>query len=213
MHGEPGRVVGVVKDFHFKSLHEKVGPLVIFNNPSWGQLFLIRTAPQAAASTVAAVQGIWQREMPGLPLEYNFMDEQFNNLYRGDTVVSSLVFVFASLAVFISALGLFGLAAFAAERRRREIGIRKILGATTASIGGLLSREFVVLVGIAVVIAMPLAGWAMGGWLQNFSYRVGLSWWMFVLPGGFALLLALGITGWQAVRVSLKNPARSLRVE
>jgi len=213
MHGEAGRIVGVVKDFHFKSLHEKVGPLVIFNNPSWGQLFLIRTAPQAAGSAVAAIQAIWQRELPGRPLEYSFLDEQFNNLYRGDTVVSSLILVFASLAVFISTLGLFGLAAFAAERRRREIGIRKILGATTVSIGGLLSREFVILVGIAVLIATPLAGWAMGGWLQNFAYRVGLSWWMFVLPGAFALVLALGITGWQAVRISLKNPVRSLRVE
>ncbi|HXB09925.1 MAG TPA: FtsX-like permease family protein, partial [Puia sp.] len=213
MHGRPGKIVGVVKDFHFKSLHEKTGPLVIFNNPEWGQYFLIRTRPRGASTTVAAIQAAWRKTFSGQPLEYSFMDEQFNDLYRGDAMASTLVFVFAVMAVFISTLGLFGLAAFAAERRTREIGIRKILGATTASIGGLLSREFVLLVGVAVGIATPLAWWAMNGWLQNFAYRVGLSWWMFALPGGFALGLALVITGWQAVRVAWKNPVRSLRVE
>ncbi|HEY4111624.1 ABC transporter permease [Puia sp.] len=213
LHGSPGKVVGVVKDFHFKSLHEKTGPLVIFNNPSWGHFFLIRTAPQGADAAVAAVKAIWKQAEPGLPLEYEFVNQQFNNLYRGDAIASALILIFAVIAVFISSLGLFGLAAFAAERRTREIGIRKILGATTASIGRLLSGEFVKLVVVAIVIATPLAWWAMNGWLQNFAYRVGLSWWMFVLPGAFALTLAMGITGWQAVRASWKNPVKSLRVE
>ena len=213
MHGGPGKIVGVIKDFHFKSLHEKTGPLVIFNNPEWGHIFLVRTSPQGATTAVAAVQSAWKKNFPGLPLEYSFMDEQFNNLYRGDTMASTLVFVFAAMAVLISALGLFGLAAFAAERRTREIGIRKVLGATTASIGGLLSREFLILTGLAVLIVTPLEWWAMSGWLQNFAYRIDLSWWMLAAPAAFGGLMTLTITGWQALRVAWKNPVRSLRTE
>jgi predicted permease len=213
MHGGPGKIIGVVKDFHFRSLHEKTAPLAIFNRPEWGQRFLIRSSPKGASTAVAAVQSVWQNLFPGNPLEYSFMDEEFDNLYRTDAMTSKLVFAFAMMAVFISALGLSGLAAFAAERRTREIGIRKVLGATTASISGLLSKEFLKLMIIAIVIATPLAFWAMSGWLQNFAYRVGLSWWMFAAPCVFVLTMALGITGWQAVRVAWKNPVKSLRTE
>lgn len=186
---------------------------MIFNNPGWGRLFLIRTASQGASAAVAALQAVWKKQFPGLPLEYYFMDEQFNDLYKADAMASTLVLVFSVMAVFISALGLFGLAAFAAERRTREIGIRKVLGASTVSLGGLLSKEFVKLVIVAIAIATPLAFWAMSGWLQNFAYRVGLSWWMFAAPGAFVLIMALTITGWQAVRVAWKNPVHSLRTE
>jgi len=213
MHGVAGKVIGVVKDFHYKSMHEKTGPLVVFNNPGWGHLLLVRAAPQSAAAAVDVVQRVWKGQLPGVPLEYSFMDEQFDNLYRQDAIASTLVFVFALLAVFVSSLGLFGLAAFAAEQRTKEIGIRKILGATTASIGALLSRDFVRLVGIAVVVALPLAWWLMSGWLQNFAYRIGLSWWMFALPAVLALGMSLAITGGQAVRSAWKNPVRALRRE
>jgi putative ABC transport system permease protein len=212
-HGVQGRIIGVVKDFHFKSLHEKVGPLVVFNDPGWRHVYLVRTAPQRAGAAVAAIAAIWKRNLPGTPLQYQFLDEEFDRMYRQDAIAGKLVFIFTVIALGISALGLFGLAAFAAERREREIGIRRVLGATTASIGGLLSREFIQLVAIAILLATPLAWWAMNGWLRNFAYRVGISWWMFALSGGMALLMAVLITGWQAVKAAWKNPVRALRRE
>jgi putative ABC transport system permease protein len=210
-HGVQGRIIGVVKDFHFKSMHEKVGPLVVFNDPGWRHVYLVRTAPQRASAAVAAVGAIWKRYFPGIPLQYQFLDEEFDQLYRQDAIAARLVFIFTVIALCISALGLFGLASFAAERREREIGIRRVLGATTASIGALLSREFITLVAIAILVATPLAWWAMNGWLQNFAYRVGLSWWMFALSGGMALVMAVLITGWQAVKAALQHPVRALR--
>ncbi len=212
-HGVQGRIIGVVKDFHFKSLHEKVGPLVVFNNPGWRHVYLVRAAPQRAVAAVAAVSAIWKSYFPAIPLEYQFLDEEFDQLYRQDAIAGRLVFIFTLIALCISAMGLFGLAAFAAERREREIGIRRVLGATTASIGALLSREFVKLVAIAILVATPLGWWAMNGWLQNFAYRVGLSWWIFALSGGMALVMAVLITGWQAVKAAWKNPVRALRRE
>ena len=212
-HGVQGRIIGVVKDFHFKSMHEKMGPLVVFNNPGWRHVYLVRTAPRRAAAAVAAVSAIWKRYLPGMPMEYQFLDEEFDRLYRGDAMAGRLVYIFTLIALGISALGLFGLAAFAAERREREIGIRRVLGATTASIGALLSREFIKLVVVAILAATPLAWWVMHGWLQNFAYRVGLSWWVFALSGGMALAMAVLITGWQAVKAAWKNPVRALRRE
>jgi putative ABC transport system permease protein len=212
-HGVRGRIIGIVKDFHFKSMHEKVGPLVVFNDAGWRHVYLVRTAPRRAAAAVVAVAAIWKRYLPGMPMQYQFLDEEFDRLYRQDAMAGRLVFIFTVIALCISALGLFGLAAFAAERREREIGIRRVLGATTASIGGLLSKEFIKLVAIAILLATPLAWWAMNGWLQNFAYRVGLSWWMFVQSGGMALAMAVLITGWQAVKAAWKNPVRALRRE
>ena len=213
LHGVRGQIIGVVRDFHFRSMREKTGPLVIFNSPGWWQYFFIRATPQNAASAVAAVKDVWKRNFPGVPLEYSFMDERFDQLYRQDEIAGALILVFTVVAVLISALGLFGLAAFAAERRRREIGIRKVLGASTLRIGALLSREFLRLVGIAIVLATPLAWWAASDWLQGFAYRAGLSWWMFALPWVLTLAMVLLITGWHALRAAWQNPVKSLRVE
>jgi putative ABC transport system permease protein len=213
LHGVDGQVVGIVKDFHFKSLHEKTGPLVIFNDPGWWQYLFVKTAPQSAAPAVSAVKAIWKSRFPGVPLEYSFLDERFDQMYRQDAIDSALIYIFTLIAVFISLLGLFGLAAFAAEQRKREIGIRKVLGASTMSIGTLLSRDFVRLVIIAIVLATPLAWWATNSWLQSFAYRIGLSWWMFGLSGVVALAMALLITGWQAVRAAWRNPVGALRSE
>jgi putative ABC transport system permease protein len=212
-HGVEGQIVGVVRDFRFKSLHEKTSPLVIFNDPGWWQYFFVKVAPQSAAAAVATVRDIWKSRFPGVPLEYSFLDDQFDRLYRQDAIASTLIFIFTLIAVFISLLGLFGLASFAAEQRKREIGIRKVLGASTMSIGTLLSRDFVRLVAIAIVFATPLAWWATNSWLQSFAYRVGLSWWMFGLSGVAALAMALLITGWHAVRAAWGNPVAALRSE
>ena len=213
LHGAKGTIVGVVKDFHFRSMHEKTPPLVIFNDPGWWQYFYVKTAPRHAATAVAAVQEAWKRYFPGAPLQYSFLDEQFDHIYRQDSVEGTLILLFAAIAVVLSSLGLFGLAAFAAERRRREIGIRKVLGASTLSLGSLLSRDFVRLVAVAILAATPLAWWATDTWLQGFAYRIHLSWWMFAFSGILALAIALLITGWQALLAAWQSPVRNLKVE
>ena len=213
LHGVKGTVIGVVKDFHFRSMHEKIPSLVIFNDPGWWQFFYVKVAPQHAAAAVATVREAWKRYFPGAPLQYSFLDEQFDHLYRQDSIAGTLILLFAAVAVILSSLGLFGLAAFAAERRRREMGIRKVLGASTLSLGSLLSKDFVRLVGVAILVATPLAWWATHNWLQGFAYRVGLSWWMFALSGAVALAIVLLITGWQALRAAWQSPVKSLRIE
>ncbi len=213
MHGETGQIVGVVKDFHFKSMHEKIGPLVVFNNPEWWNYFMIRTSPANASKAIRSVEAVWKKFAPGIPMEYSFLDERFDQLYRQDALASTLIWVLAVIAVIISALGLFGLAAFAAEQRIKEVGIRKILGASLSGIGLLLSKDFIKLVAIAFIIAAPLAWLAMNSWLQNFAYRIDMSWWMVGLSGLLALILALIITNYHAVRAGLQNPVKSLRTE
>lgn len=213
MHGETGQIVGVVKDFHFKSMHEKIGPLVVFNNPEWWNYLMIRTSPGNASKAIHSVESIWKKFAPGIPMEYSFLDERFDQLYRQDALTSTLIWVLAVIAVIISALGLFGLAAFAAEQRIKEVGIRKILGASLFSIAALLSREFIKLVALAFVIATPLAWLAMNGWLQNFAYRIDMSWWMIGLSGLVAMILALTVTNYHAIKAGLQNPVKSLRTE
>jgi putative ABC transport system permease protein len=213
LHGQSGRIVGVVKDFHYKSLHEKVGSLVIFNNPDWWNFFMIRINGQNAASAIQSAEDVWKIFVPGIPMEYNFLDERFNDLYRQDKLASELILVFAFIAVLISTLGLFGLASFASEQRTKEVGIRKILGASLSSIGVLLSKDFVKLVAIAFIIASPLTWWAMNRWLDNFAYRINMSWWMIALSGMFAFVIALIITNYHAVKAGLRNPVKSLRME
>ncbi len=212
-HGRSGQIVGVVKDFHFKSMHEKIGPLVVFNNPDWWNFFLIRTRPGNTAAAVKAVEKIWKIYVPSIPFEYSFLDERFDNLYRQEKLSSKLILIFSIVAIIISALGLFGLAAFAAGQRTREVGIRKILGASVLSIGRLISRDFVKLVGIAFIIATPISWWAMNSWLQNFAYRTETSWWIIALAGLMAIVVTLIITNYHAVKVARTNPAKSLRRE
>lgn len=211
--GRTGRVIGVVKNFNYKSLHEKTGPLVAFNDPQWYRFFMVRTAPNNAIQAVHAVQKIWNKELPGNPLEYNFLDDTVNGMYREEQKISYLVFVFAIVAILISSLGLFGLAAFTAEQRTKEIGIRKVLGATVANIATLLSKDFVKLVCIAILIATPLTFWAMNKWIQNFAYRVDIVWWMFGAAGLLALVITLGTTSILSIKAAVANPVKSLRTE
>jgi putative ABC transport system permease protein len=151
--------------------------------------------------------------LPGQPLEYNFLDESFNELYKEDQQASLLVFVFAIIAVIISSLGLFGLAAFTAEQRIKEIGIRKVLGASAINIITLLSNDFVKLVCISIVIATPIAFFAMSKWMQNFAYRINMAAWMFMAGGFLALIIALFTTSTHAIKAAMANPVRSLRNE
>jgi putative ABC transport system permease protein len=212
MHGKTGRIIGVVQDFRYRNMHDKTGSLVIFNDPGWWNFFQIRVAPLNAAAAVNAVEAVWKKMAPGIPLEYSFLDDRFDDLYKQDRQASMLIFIFAVIAVIISALGLFGLSAFAAEQRTKELGIRKILGATLGNIGMLLSKEFVKLIGVAIVLATPLAWWAMNKWLENFAYRIDIGWWAPVMAGAMALVIALAITSYHTIRASVANPVRSLRI-
>ena len=151
--------------------------------------------------------------LPHNPFEYIFLDETFNNLYQKDLQTSFLILVFAGIAIVISALGLFSLAAFEAEQRSKEFGIRKILGATIASITGLLSKDFVKLICVAIFISIPIAWWAMSKWLQDFAYRISISWWMFAAAGLVAIVIALITISFQAIKAAMANPVRSLKSE
>ncbi len=211
--GDTGRVIGVVKDFSYRSLHEKSGPVVVFNNAKWRNFFSVRIAGDKATAGLSSVNKVWKKYVSDSPLEYNFLDDTFNNLYKQDQQTSFLMIVFAVIAIVISALGLFSLAAFEAAQRTKEIGVRKVLGATVAAIAKLLSKDFVKQVCIAIVIASPIAWWAMSKWMQNFAYRIDIAWWMFALAGLFALLIALLTVSFQSIRVALLNPITSLKAE
>ena len=211
--GDTGRVIGVVNDFAYKSLHEKSGPVVVFNNATWRNFFSVRIAGEKATVGLSSISKVWKKYVSDSPLEYNFLDDTFNNLYKQDQQTSFLMIVFAVIAIVISALGLFSLAAFEATQRTKEIGVRKVLGATVAGITKLLSKDFVKLVCIAILIASPIAYFAMNKWIQNFAYRIDIAWWMFAVAGLFALLIALLTVSFQAVRAAVANPVKSLKVE
>jgi len=211
--GDTGQVIGVVKDFSYKSMHEKKGPVVVFNNPAWRNHFVVRTAAKNASLALLNIEKVWRKYIPQSPLEYSFLDDTFNNLYKQDQLTSLLILVFAIIAVVISASGLFSLAAFAAEQRTKEIGIRKVLGATVAGITALLSGDFIKLVCIAILLAIPVTWWAMSRWLQAFAYRIDISWWMFAMAGLLAMLIALFTVSFQAIKAALANPVKSLRTE
>lgn len=209
--GDTGVIIGVVKDFHFKSLHDKIGPMVLSLNNFSG--FYVKAAKGNTAAAIAATEKVWKKYFPDAPFDYVFLDDAYNSLYQAEQQQSVLITAFTAIAVFISALGLLGLAAFAAEQKVKEIGIRKVLGATIRDIVALLSADFIILVGIASVIASPVAWWAMNKWLQGFAYRVNLSWWLFAISAGIALLIALITVSVQSAKAALANPVNSLRSE
>ena len=209
--GDTGVIVGVVADFHYKSLHDKIGPMVISNRLAEG--FYIKTSPGNTAAAIAAAGKVWRQYFPNAPFVYSFLDETYSNLYKEEQQSSTLITLFAVIAIFISALGLLGLAAFAAEQKVKEIGIRKVLGASMQHIVQLLSADFVKMVCVACVIAIPLAYWAMNKWLQGFAYRIALSWWIFFGAALIALAIALVTVSFQAIKAAIANPVNSLRSE
>ncbi|GAB3798986.1 ABC transporter permease [Spirosoma humi] len=214
MWGKPGKIIGVMQDFHFQSLHIPISPLIIRLSTEPGmQNFLIRTQPGQTTQALASIEGLWKQMNPKFPFAYRFADDEYQKLYKSETVVGSLANYFAFLAIFISCLGLFGLSAFTAEQRTKEIGIRKVLGASVSSIIGLLSQDFLKLVLLAIAIASPLAWYAMNQWLQGFAYKVDLSWWVFALAGILAIGIALLTISFQSVKAALMNPVKSLRSE
>jgi putative ABC transport system permease protein len=212
-HGDTGKIIGVVKDFHFVSLHEKIRPLVFYDHKDSRTALYLKTLPGKTTTALAEARAIWQRFMPGKPFDYTFLDDEFDNLYKADNKVSTLILIFSIIAIVISCLGLVGLAAFTAQQRIKEIGIRKVLGATIPNIVNLLTRDFVRLVLLSVLIATPIAWWAMNKWLQDFAYHIPLSAWVFLLAGALATLIALLTISTQSVRAASANPVKNLRTE
>ncbi len=208
-----GRIVGVVKDFHQTSLHQTIRPLIIMLVPKYHGLLLVKTEPGSTAQVLAGLQRLSRTYNPQYPFEYHFLDETFERQYKSETLVGELAKYFAILAVFISCLGLFGLAAFTAEQRTKEIGIRKVLGASLINLVALLSIDFVKLVGVAFVLATPVAWYTISEWLQKFAYREEITWWIFALAGTLAVLIAVLTVGFQSVKAALANPVKSLRSE
>lgn len=209
---EEFHVVGVVKDFNYNSMHEKVLPMIMQLSDSRGML-AIRFQGGNIPSLLHQVEDKWNKMANGVPFAYTFMDNDFNQLYRADQQTGQVFITFAVFAILIACLGLFGLVTYAAEQRTKEIGIRKVLGASTGGLMTLLSRDFVKLVLIASLIAFPVAWWGATYWLQTFAYRIGMSWWIFVVAGMAAILIALLTVTTQTIRAALANPVRSLRSE
>lgn len=207
-------IIGVVKDFHFQSLHVPIRPLIAYlrNNQREGNV-LVRIEANKTKETLAHLKRICIELNPGIQFTYNFIDEAYAKLYKSEQVISSLSNYFAFIAIFISCLGLLGLAAFTAEQRKKEIGIRKVLGATVGSITSLLSKDFLKLVLIALIIATPVAWYAMHKWLQDFAYHINISWWIFILAGTGAIFIALITVSFQAIKAAIANPINSLRTE
>jgi putative ABC transport system permease protein len=209
-----GHIVGIARNFNFNSLHYKIETLFLFNQVDWGfNIMSVKINPGRAGEALAFIRSLWEKNFPDHPIEYQFLDDHFADLYRADTQVSTIVGVLAGLAIVISCLGLFGLASYSAEKRIKEIGIRKVLGASVQNIIAMLSGDFLKKVLISAIIAWPLAWFAMNRWLQDFAYRISMSWWIFFAAGALALLIALITISFQAIRAAVANPVKSLRTE
>lgn len=206
-------VVGVVKDFHYASVRHQVEPLMMLYQPEQNPLLAVKLRPTDVAGTLAAVEGAWREVNPDYPFEYSFLDQEFARQYQEEANFARLSRGFTVLAIVIACLGLFGLATFTAEQRRKEIGVRKVLGASVPGLVALLSKDFLALVGVAFVIAAPLAYFVMRDWLADFAYRIALGPGVFLLAGGLALAVALLTVSYQALRAATTDPVKALRYE
>jgi putative ABC transport system permease protein len=205
-------IIGVVKNFNFESLKQGIGPLSFFmGNRSAMASFKVNTTD--IKGLINKIETLWKQMSPTMPFNYTFLDESFNEMYASEQRVGKIAIIFSTLAILIACLGLFGLATFIAEQRTREIGIRKVLGASVQGIVGLLSKDFLKLVTISFVIAAPLSWWIMNHWLNDFVYRIRLEWWIIGVAGLFALFIALGTVSFQAIKSAFANPVKSLKTE
>lgn len=208
----PGEVKGVVKDFHFASLHTEIKPLVLFPS-AWANIALVKTDGTNTAATIAAIEKKWKVLAPHRPFAYRFMDADYQRMYDAEKRTGKIFHLFSVLAVVLACLGLFGLSAYSARQRIKEIGVRKVLGASVSGISLLLSSEFIKLVVIAFVLAAPLAWLAMSKWLQQFAYRIEISWWVFAAAGLLSVIIALVTVSFQFIKAAVANPVKSLRTE
>lgn len=208
------QVVGIMKDFVYNDVYAAGMPLILFSGNYASTVMALRFKPNVnLEQAIAKTEAVMKEVNPGIPFEYRFADDDFNLLFASETLIGKLAGVFAALAIFISCLGLFGLAAYTAERRTKEIGIRKVLGASVQGLTALLSKEFIQLVAVSCLIAFPVAWWAMHSWLQNYEYRTTINAWVFIMAGITALAVALLTVSFQAVKAALNNPVKALRSE
>ena len=220
MWGDKGTIIGLMKDFHHNSLHVPIEPLIlrlfkgswVNEGGYWGNV-IVKTEKGKSKQAIASMEKVFKKFNPGFPFKYYFTDDEIAKNYKAEHTVSRLSRYFAFLAIFISCLGLFGLVTFTAEQKTKEIGIRKVLGASVTGIVRMLSKDFLKLVLIASVIAFPVAWWAMNKWLMDFEYRVDIGWWVFVVAGITALLIALLTISFQSIKAAIANPVKSLRTE
>lgn len=208
----PGFVKAVIKDFHFESLHAPIKPLVLFPETRVN-LMLVKLSGQHLPNTISFLRDKWKDLAPYRPFEYHFLDDTYNDLYRSEIRLGKVMNLFASIAIILACLGLFGLSSYTTQQRTKEIGIRKILGASVVNIWGLLSKEFVLLVLLSLVIAIPIAYYFMHNWLQNYQYRTPISWWIFVVSSAGAVLVTLATVSFQAIKSAYGNPVKNLRTE
>jgi len=212
LHDAPGAIIGVLKDFHFQSLKNKIAPFVFWTQRQKDILFVKTTASDAQLS-ILAVEKVYKKYNSENPFTYSFVYANFNELYKTDNRTKSLFNIFAGIAIFISCLGLLALATYSAQIRTKEIGIRKVLGASVASIVSLLSKDFIILVIIAIITAIPVAIYGMNKWLENFAYRTSISYWLLVAASCIAIGIALLTICFQAIKTAMANPTKSLRSE
>jgi len=208
----PYTIIGVVKNFNFESLRQNVGPLsFVLGNSNWASIYRFNTSN--VSGLINTIEDKYKAMAPGMPFNYHFLDDSFDNMYRQEQRVGKVALTFSFLAIIIACLGLFGLATYIAEQRTKEIGIRKVLGASVTNIVTMLSTDFIKLVLISFVIATPVAWWFMNRWLQDFAFRIDLSWWIFAATGIIAMVIALVTLSFQAIRAAIANPVKSLRTE
>jgi len=214
LQGREGTIIAVAKDFHFSSMRQKIQPAIFYYRPvgDYGRMY-IKTTGANASKAIAAAEAEWKKYNAGFPFGYSFLDDDYNSLYESEQRTGWLFNIFAGIAIFISCLGLFGLAAYTAQVRTKEIGVRKVLGASVPGIIQLLATDFIRLVFIAIIIATPVAWYAMNKWLQDFAYKININWFVFAVAGLIALIIAIVTISFQSIKAALANPVKSLRTE
>ena len=206
-------VIGVIQDYHTESLNKNIDPLLIRLMPTIRTAYSVKIESANIPSVIGAIQTTWNKYFPNDPFNYYFLDESFDAQYKADRQFGKLFGFFAFLAILIACMGWMGLSAYNVLQRRKEIGIRKVLGASIVSVFSILSKEFLQLIFITIIIAAPLAWYIMNKWLQNYAYRIQISWWMFLIAGILALLIALMTVSYQTIKAAIANPVKSLRTE
>lgn len=211
--GREGEIISIVKDFNIASIHETIRPLILASRPKINNIVLVKTTGESAATAVAAAGKLWKKYAPEYPFEYKFLETHYNDQYKSEQQTEQLFNFFAGIAIVISCLGLLGLVSFAAEQRTKEIGVRKVLGATIVSIITLLSKDFLKLICIAIVIAIPVAWYFMEKWLNNFAFKVDIDWKLFLAAGLLTIITAIVTISFQSIKAALMNPVKSLKSE
>ncbi|SEL53069.1 ABC transporter permease [Parapedobacter koreensis] len=210
---ENGKIIGVMADYHQHGLQQPLNPILIFSEPYAYNYIALATQGHNLKATLENAERFWKSRFPGYPFEYFMLDDDFDRQYKTESNLARIIGLFAILTIAVACLGLIGLTTYTVVQKRKEIGIRKVLGASVSGIVTLLSKDFVKLILIAIVIASPIAWWAMNKWLENFAYRIDIQWWMFALAGVVAMVVALLTVSWQAIRAAVANPVESLRDE